>query len=48
MNNDILFRIGLILLMLGVLLNSFANKLRDKQIKELKQQIVELTAKEAK
>ena len=45
MNNDILLRLGLILLALGVLLNSFANKSQDKQIKELKQQIIKLTAK---
>ena len=48
MNDDILTRIGLILVALGILLSSFANKSQDKQIEELRKQIVELTAKEAK
>lgn len=46
MNDDVFIRIGIVLLALSNLCNIIHDHLQDKQIKELKQQIVELTAKE--
>lgn len=48
MNDDNLIRMGLILLAMAILFAHITNMLQDKQMKELKQQIVELTAKEQK
>lgn len=46
MNDNIFLKIGIILLALSNLCNIIHDHLQDKQIEELKQQIVELTAKE--
>jgi len=46
MNDDNLIRMDLILLVIAILCAHITNMLQDKQIEELKKQIVELTAKE--
>jgi signal transduction histidine kinase len=48
MNNDVLIKIAIVLLALSNLCNIIHDHLQDKQLEELKQQIVELTAKEDK
>lgn len=48
MNDNIFLKIGIVLLALANLCNTIHDHLQDKQIEELKQQIVELTAKEQK
>ena len=46
MNDNVFIKIGIVLLALSNLCNIIHDYLQDKQIEELKQQIVEIMAKE--